>query len=53
MLAARLKTGCPLTYFEICRSLRARTVARNDVAEAIEEECTGMNGNEAITLTTL
>ena len=47
MLAARLKTGPPLTYSEICRSLRAPTVARNDVAEAIEMECTGMNGHEA------
>ncbi len=42
MLAARLKTG-PLTYREICQSLRAPTVARNDVAEAIEKTCTGMN----------
>ncbi len=43
MLAARLKTGLPLTYSEICQSLRAPTVDRNDVAEAIEKECTGMN----------
>ena len=42
MLAARLKTG-PLTYSEICQSLRAPTIERNDVAEAIEEACTGMN----------
>ena len=42
MLAVRLKTG-PLTYFEICQSLRAPSVDRNDVAEAIEEACTGMN----------
>ncbi|XP_064401318.1 uncharacterized protein LOC135347310 isoform X2 [Halichondria panicea] len=40
MLAVRLKTG-PLTYFEICQSLRAPSVDRNDVAEAIEEACTG------------
>ena len=46
MLAARLKTG-PLTYSEICQSLRAPTVGRNDVAEAIEETCTGMNSHEA------
>ncbi len=46
MLAVRLKTG-PLTYSDICRSLRARTVARNDVAEAIEEACTGMNSHQA------
>ncbi len=46
MLAARLKTG-PLTYSDICQSLRAPTVARNDVAEAIEEACTGMNSHEA------
>ena len=41
MIAARLKTG-PLTYSEICQSLRAPTVERNDVAEAIEEKCSGM-----------
>ncbi len=46
MIAARLKTG-PLTYSDICQSLRAPTVARNDVAEAIEEACTGMNSDEA------
>ena len=46
MIAARLKTG-PLTYSEICQSLRAPTVGRNDVAEAIEEACTGMNSHEA------
>ncbi len=40
IIAARLKTG-PLTYSEICQSLKASTVGRNDVAEAIEEECTG------------
>ena len=42
MLAVRLKTG-PLTYSEICSGLRAPTVDRNDVAEAIEEACKGMN----------
>ena len=41
MIAARLKTG-PLTYSEICQSLKSPTVGRNDVAEAIEEECTGI-----------
>ena len=41
MLAARLKTG-PLTYSDICQSLRAPTVKRNDVAEAIEKEFTGI-----------
>ena len=46
MIVARLKTG-PLTYFEICQSLSAPTVDRNDVAEAIEEACTGMNSHEA------
>ena len=46
MLAARLKTG-HLTYSEICQSLRASTVDREDVAEAIEEACTGMNSHEA------
>ncbi len=46
VLAARLKTG-PLTYSEICQSLRSPTVDRNDVAEAIEEACTGMNSHEA------
>ena len=46
ILVARLKTG-PLTYSDICRSLRAPTVDRNDVAEAIEEACTGMNSHEA------
>ncbi|XP_064401312.1 uncharacterized protein LOC135347306 isoform X9 [Halichondria panicea] len=40
ILAARLKTG-PLTYSEICQSLRAPIVERNEVAEAIEEACTG------------
>ena len=45
MLAARLKTG-PITYSDICQSLRAPTVDRNDVAGAIEEECTGMNSHE-------
>ncbi len=48
MIAARLKTGPPLTYSDICRSLRASTVARNDVAEAIEMECTGMNSDTYI-----
>ena len=42
MLAVRLKTG-PLTYSEICQSLRASTVDRNDVAEAIEKKCTGIH----------
>ncbi len=46
MLIARLNTAT-LTYSEICQSLRAPTVARNDVAEAIEEACTGMNSHEA------
>ncbi len=46
VLAVRLKTG-PLTYSEICQSLRAPTVERNDVAEAIEKACTGMNSDEA------
>ncbi len=44
MIAARLKTG-PLSYSEICQSLRAPTVDRNDVAEAIEEACTGIRMN--------
>ncbi len=46
MLAARLNTAT-LTYSEICHSLRSPTVNRNDVAEAIEEACTGMNSHEA------
>ncbi len=50
MLTVRLNTGPPLTYSEICQSLRARTVARNDVAKAIEETCTGMNSHEAISI---
>ena len=41
MIVVRLKTG-PLTYSEICQSLRAPTVDRNDVATAIEEACTGI-----------
>ncbi len=41
MLAARLKI-VHLTYFELCQSLRVSTVERNDVAEAIEKECTGI-----------
>ncbi len=47
MIAARLKTGPRLTYSDICQSLRSPTVDRNDVAEAIEEECTGTNSGEA------
>ncbi len=46
MIAARLKTG-PLTYSDICQSLREPTAVWNDVAEAIEEACTGMNSDEA------
>ncbi len=46
MLAARLKTAT-LTYSELCQSLRAPTVERNDVAEAIEEACAGMNSDKA------
>ncbi len=46
MLAARLKTG-PLTYSELCLSLKAPTVAQDALAEAIEEACTGMNSDEA------
>ncbi len=46
MLAVSLKTGL-LTYSEICQSLRVPTVDRNDVAEAIEEACTGMYTHEA------
>ncbi len=46
MLAVRLKTA-NFTYTEVCQSLRAPTVDRNDVAEAIEKECTGMNSHEA------
>ena len=46
MIAARLKTG-HLIYSEICQSLRAPTVDREDVAEAIEEACTGRNSHEA------
>ena len=41
MIAARLHTG-PLTYFDICQSLRTPTVNRNDVAEAIEKAFTGI-----------
>ncbi len=41
MLAARLKTG-PLTYSDICQSLRAPTVKRDAIADAIEEACTGI-----------
>ncbi len=46
MISARLKTG-PLSYSDICQSLRSPTVNRNDVAEAIEKACTGMNSHEA------
>ncbi len=46
MLATRLKIK-NLTYFEICQSLRAQTVDQNNVAEAIEKACTGMNNHEA------
>ncbi len=49
MLAARLKTAT-LTYSEVCRSLRASTVERNDVAEAIEENCKGMHNDKAHTI---
>ena len=47
MIAARLKTG-RLTYSELCQSLRAPTVERNDVADAIEKEYTGMNSNSVL-----
>ena len=46
MLIDRLNTAT-LTYSEICQSLRSPTVGRNDVAEAIEEACKGMNSHEA------
>ncbi len=46
MLVACSKTA-NLTYYKICQSLRAPKVGRNDVAEAIEEEFTGMNSDEA------
>ena len=42
MIAVRLKTG-PLTYSEICQSLRAPSVKQDVLAEAIEEACTGMH----------
>ena len=45
MLAARLKTA-NFTYSEVCQSLRAPTVERNDVALAIEKGCTGMHSDE-------
>ncbi len=47
MLAARLKTGPPLTYSKICQSLRSPTVDRDVLAATIEKECTGMNSREA------
>ncbi|XP_064402940.1 uncharacterized protein LOC135348600 isoform X3 [Halichondria panicea] len=39
MLTARLETAT-LTYSELCQSLRAPTVRRDAIAEAIEKECT-------------
>ncbi len=36
-LARRLQSGGPLTWGGMCTALRHSTVARNDVAEAIEE----------------
>ncbi len=36
-LAHRLQSGGPLTWRGMCTALRNSTVARNDVAEAIEE----------------
>ncbi len=42
MLIDRLNTAT-LTYSEICQSLRAPTVRRDAIAEAIEEACTGMH----------
>ncbi len=50
MIAARLKTG-PLTYSDICQSLRAPTVRRDALAKAIEEACTGMNSEMSISMT--
>ncbi len=41
MIAACLQTGS-LTYSVLCQSLRAPTVGRNDVAEAIEMEYIGI-----------
>ena len=41
MLTARLETAT-LTYSELCQSLRAPTVRRDAIAEAIEKECTGI-----------
>ncbi len=46
MLATRLKTG-PLTYSEICQSLREPTVRQDALADAIKEEFTGVNSHEA------
>ena len=47
MLAARLKTSPPLTYSEICQSLRSPTIRQDALAKAIEEACTGINSHEA------
>ncbi len=47
MLTARLKTGPPLTYSDICQSLRKPTVRQDALADAIKEEFTGVNSHEA------
>ncbi len=46
MLADRLKISS-VTYSELCQSLKVSTVGQDFLAEAIEEECTGMNSHEA------
>ena len=52
MLAARLNTD-PLTYFNICQSLRAPTVRQDAIAEAIKKEFTGINKNYSDEVNTL
>ena len=37
MLAHRLRSGGPLTWKDLCNSLRSQTVGRSDVAEEIEK----------------
>ena len=42
MLAARLKSGGPLTWSDVCSCLRKTTIGREDLAQQIESICTGI-----------
>ena len=38
MIAKRLESSVPLTWKDLCDSLRSTTVSRNDVATEIEDQ---------------